>query len=316
MIKIKDKGKYTYISDGKRTVKTGTINAGLPVFRINNDLVEIYPILKLKIREHILSNHLKFNVSKYIDSDCWLSTNGKSSNGYGTIYISFLDLGFRIAGDAHIASQLAFNGPINEGFIVTHKCDNKPCCNPDHLDAATYHDNMMDASTRRDYCPPLNRAWKVNTKMVCLIRFLYKERILGVTHLAIIFEMTKDNIRKIVDYTTYPNVDCSWFYEKQMKRRRRWTPEQIEAMLETGFTAERLGILFECSPGSITPLLAEARRNKNIIVRRRFTPEEDELVIESGKKHGQTKKLADKLGVHVKTIYDRRCYLKRRNSYV
>ena len=127
MIKIREEGKYTYISDGKRTVKTGTVNGGLPVFRINNDLIELYPTFKLKIREHILGNHLKFNVSKYIDSDCWLSTNGKTSSGYTMIYMSFLDLGFRITGQAHVASQLAFNGPIPEGFIVTHKCDNKPC---------------------------------------------------------------------------------------------------------------------------------------------------------------------------------------------
>ena len=47
-----------------------------------------------------------------------------------------------------LAWELAANGPIPQGQLVRHKCDNPPCCNPNHLELGDYADNSRDAIER------------------------------------------------------------------------------------------------------------------------------------------------------------------------
>jgi hypothetical protein len=49
---------------------------------------------------------------------------------------------------AHRVAWEMFNGPIADGLIVRHKCDNPNCVNPKHLEVGTQKQNMMDASAR------------------------------------------------------------------------------------------------------------------------------------------------------------------------
>lgn len=40
------------------------------------------------------------------------------------------------------------NGPIPEGMLVRHKCDNPTCCNIEHLELGTKKDNVSDMVSR------------------------------------------------------------------------------------------------------------------------------------------------------------------------
>jgi plasmid maintenance system antidote protein VapI len=74
---------------------------------------------------------------------CWLWTGGRmSAAGYGMFYLDGRTIG------AHCASHILFNGPIPDGFVVKHSCDDKRCANPAHLSAGTHQENMQESMDR------------------------------------------------------------------------------------------------------------------------------------------------------------------------
>ena len=71
-------------------------------------------------------------------SGCWEHTKCRNDNNYGVT---------RLAGKnmlSHRASYKYHYKNIPEGRHILHKCDNPPCCNPEHLFPGTDKDNMED----------------------------------------------------------------------------------------------------------------------------------------------------------------------------
>jgi hypothetical protein len=69
------------------------------------------------------------------DDDCWEWKRSRFPDGYGQVNHTV----------AHRIAWEMTNGPIPEGLWVLHKCDNPPCCNPNHLFLGTVKDNVHDA---------------------------------------------------------------------------------------------------------------------------------------------------------------------------
>ena len=88
--------------------------------------------------------HLYFweRVEKLGDDDCWIWGGVKDQHGYGRVHFMTNKI------KAHRVSYEMRFGPIPDGNIIRHKCDNPSCVNPNHLEPGTQKDNAVDMSKR------------------------------------------------------------------------------------------------------------------------------------------------------------------------
>lgn len=71
---------------------------------------------------------------------CWRWRGATNDQGYGV---------FGANETAHRYTYELLYGTIPTKMCVCHRCDNPPCCNPDHLFLGTNSDNTLDAWNKR-----------------------------------------------------------------------------------------------------------------------------------------------------------------------
>lgn len=80
---------------------------------------------------------------------CWPFTGGVNQTGYGRMQIRGITKG------VHVWAFEEVHGPVPDGLMVLHSCDNRLCGNPAHLRAGTHDENMTDKVIR-------NRQWRAS----------------------------------------------------------------------------------------------------------------------------------------------------------
>lgn len=138
-------------------------------------------------------------------SECWPWT-ACLRNGYGAL---------KVDGRVHSAHRLAFIclvGEVPDGMIVAHKCDNKICCNPSHLEAVSPGQNNRDARGRVVFnmCRG-EEVWSsvLNESAVAKIWELRKQG-LGADRIAAVMNATRSSVKHVIVGRTWKHLMPDW----------------------------------------------------------------------------------------------------------
>lgn len=123
-------------------------------------------------------------------SGCWHTFHKPKPTGYVQIHVEG-DLVF-----LHRYSYEKHNGPVPEGLVVRHRCDNRRCWNPAHLEVGTHADNTQDMLDR-GRCQPARGVYNGQAKLSNdQVREIYSSSA-SVRELAKLFGVHEVQVRRI-----------------------------------------------------------------------------------------------------------------------
>jgi hypothetical protein len=94
--------------------------------------------------DETLIKRFREKVEKGRANDCWNWTASTAGKGYGQLKLP----GTRRQVYAHRLSYEIHIGPVPDGILVLHTCDNPRCVNPKHLFLGTSGDNLTDMAQK------------------------------------------------------------------------------------------------------------------------------------------------------------------------
>lgn len=77
---------------------------------------------------------------------CWIWCGYRNSTGYGQV--EKMAAGKRYVMLCHRVAWSLENGPVPEGMLILHSCDNPRCVNPGHLRVGTVQENATNRMAR------------------------------------------------------------------------------------------------------------------------------------------------------------------------
>lgn len=141
------------------------------------------------------------------NGDCWEWRGYTHKNGYGYLGKDSTK-GSTISSNR--AAYIVSKGDIPEGLWVLHKCDNRLCCNPDHLWLGTPKENTRDmiAKGRRRSADQVARGEDVSLAKLTadMVRAIRAEPPQTLSVLAEKYGVSKATIGKVIHRQTWAHI--------------------------------------------------------------------------------------------------------------
>jgi hypothetical protein len=166
-----------------------------------------------------------------LTTECWLWTGSKYANGYGQLDIR--------AWGEHYAHRWAckrWNGD-GTGFVL-HKCDNRNCVRPDHLDFGTQQKNNEECRERN----PKANGRKLQSADLPIIVERMKTELLK--DIAVDYGMNWKSISRALDKAGL----------RPEYKQKKLTPEQVLAIKDDPRTYAVLSEEYNVSPSVISKI--------------------------------------------------------------
>lgn len=132
-------------------------------------------------------------VKKSDPESCWPWRRSTNSNGYGKLVIYEKATKRRLT---YLTHRLVFEecvGPIPEGMVVCHSCDNRICNNPNHLWLGSQMDNIRDRDAKGRKAKPIN---KLSDIAVVNIKETYDLGLMSTRELGRLYGVSFETVRR------------------------------------------------------------------------------------------------------------------------
>lgn len=141
-------------------------------------------------------------------NECWEWQGCVNNTGYGSITISQKAYSaHRVVYGLTFPGKIDFQAPKDKKLkqFILHKCDNRLCCNPAHMDLGNYADNNKDAAQKGRSRAPRgaeHKNAKLTKEQAEQVRQIHKT---GLTFVEIgkMFNIHANNISRIVKFRGY-----------------------------------------------------------------------------------------------------------------
>lgn len=134
-------------------------------------------------------------------SGCWEWHGSADGYGYGLIKIG------AVRHRTHRAAWIATHGPIPNGLVVCHRCDNPPCWRPAHMFLGTNADNAADMKAKLRSASGEHHPWaKLTDEQVRTIRERYAAGGITQPQLATEYGIHNSQVSRIIRRITWRAV--------------------------------------------------------------------------------------------------------------